>query len=239
MRRYTLRRRDHFANQPVSLVPLVRAAVAAAQAEPLAFFDAIFVPNQMHKQLRMVLYDGSEIGLYLGQYRRQQDAPFAADDHALLFAARPTFHAWVRIARTIGTAPLGENALASALAALSSPALLLDRARVVFANRAGHERVAAARAWIRAGRPAGFADVTALPTRRGTPFELVFPFGPSSADPLAGLPPFLRRTGDHLVGGASDKEIAVALAMPLATVRTYVTRIYARLGVRSRRDLMR
>jgi DNA-binding NarL/FixJ family response regulator len=51
------------------------------------------------------------------------------------------------------------------------------------------------------------------------------------------LPPSLARVADHVVRGASDKEIATELGASISTIRTYVRRIYERLGVRSRVQL--
>jgi len=53
------------------------------------------------------------------------------------------------------------------------------------------------------------------------------------------LPPSLREVADALTLGLSDKEIAARLGKPLATVRTYARRVYVRLGVSSRRELMK
>jgi DNA-directed RNA polymerase specialized sigma24 family protein len=52
------------------------------------------------------------------------------------------------------------------------------------------------------------------------------------------LPPALRRVSELLAVGASDKEIAAQLELPLTTARTYVFRVLRRLGVHSRRELM-
>ena len=48
------------------------------------------------------------------------------------------------------------------------------------------------------------------------------------------LPPSLARVADAVARGLSDKEIAAEIGAPLATVRTYVRRVYSRLGVHSR-----
>lgn len=53
------------------------------------------------------------------------------------------------------------------------------------------------------------------------------------------LPPSLARIADLLARGLSDKEIAIETGMPYVTVRTYVARTMAKLGVQSRRHLMR
>ena len=51
------------------------------------------------------------------------------------------------------------------------------------------------------------------------------------------LPPSLARIASLAARGLADKDIAQELAVPLATVRTYVRRVYARLGVRTRGEL--
>lgn len=51
------------------------------------------------------------------------------------------------------------------------------------------------------------------------------------------LPPSLVGVAKLLVEGRSDKEISAVLGLTVASARTYVARIYARLGVRRRADL--
>lgn len=58
-------------------------------------------------------------------------------------------------------------------------------------------------------------------------------------DPLAELSEALRPVAIRMAAGLSDKEIAADLERPLSTVRTYVRRVYERLGVNSRVDLAR
>jgi len=203
--------------------------------DPFAFMDVMLRPNDIPKQLRMVLFEKDECTLFAGHYRSERETSFSDEDHALLFAARPTLRAWDRISRAVGDAPLGDGYLVATLTALSQPALLLHRQRVVYANANARPLIAAVRSWVGAGRPAGFAHVAPL-SPRGLDLELVLPL--AEAPPLA-LPPSLRRIADLLGSGMSDKEIAVALDVPLATVRTYAARIYARLKVEGRRDLMR
>jgi DNA-binding NarL/FixJ family response regulator len=53
------------------------------------------------------------------------------------------------------------------------------------------------------------------------------------------LPPSLARVASLVARGLTDKDIAAELDTPLSTVRTYVRRIYTRLGVRSRVELAR
>jgi len=56
---------------------------------------------------------------------------------------------------------------------------------------------------------------------------------------LVDLPPRLRQIAERLLDGLTDKEIASALDIPLATVRTYVSRIFRRLNVHNRAELVR
>ncbi|HYJ10434.1 MAG TPA: LuxR C-terminal-related transcriptional regulator [Polyangiaceae bacterium] len=42
-----------------------------------------------------------------------------------------------------------------------------------------------------------------------------------------------------MVRGAADKEIAIELGMTLHSARTYAARVLKRMGVQSRRELMR
>jgi hypothetical protein len=60
-----------------------------------------------------------------------------------------------------------------------------------------------------------------------------------SPPPSPRLPRSLACVADAIVKGLSDLEIAEHLGMPYATVRTYIRRIYARLGVHSRVELAR
>jgi DNA-binding NarL/FixJ family response regulator len=75
--------------------------------------------------------------------------------------------------------------------------------------------------------------VTAAPLAHGAAYAV----SPRRRETLAsrwGLPPWLARVAEHVAVGESDKGIADALELPLRTVRTAVTRIYARLRVSSR-----
>ena len=54
---------------------------------------------------------------------------------------------------------------------------------------------------------------------------------------LDGLPPRMAELARQLCAGASEKQIAAALGLSYQSVRTYVKRLYRRLGVRSRAEL--
>ena len=57
-------------------------------------------------------------------------------------------------------------------------------------------------------------------------------------DSWSALPPSLRAVARLAAEGLADKEIAEVLGRPLSTVRTYMRRVFRRLGVHSRRELM-
>jgi DNA-binding NarL/FixJ family response regulator len=66
--------------------------------------------------------------------------------------------------------------------------------------------------------------------------------GPSretSLQALHELPPSLRRVACLMARGAADKEIACELGITLHSTRTYAARVLKRLGLQSRRALMR
>jgi len=230
-RSYALRGPDPFADRPVALAVLLRRSPPGA-ADAL---ERLLRSNGVAQQLRMVLYDQGAATLFAGLYRPARELAFDAEDHALLLAARPALRQWSRVAAAVGQAPLGDGALAATLNALDRPALLIRRGRALFANPAGSALLDDVLAWDRAGRPAGFADAAPL-LPGGMQVDLVLPFASPPSRP--GLSPALRRVADLLGEGLSDKEIAARLGMPLSTVRTYVTRVFARTGVRTRRELM-
>ena len=55
---------------------------------------------------------------------------------------------------------------------------------------------------------------------------------------VPGLSPRERETLEHLLAGASEKEVAVLLHRSRHTIHSYVKRIYRQLGVRSRAELL-
>jgi hypothetical protein len=233
-----LRGSDSLRDRPVAVEPLLRTA--ALSADVLHLLDRIYTANEVSQALRMVLFDRGEVGLYAGLFRRPGAPLFGIEERAALLAARPALRQWMRIAEAIGPSPVGDGALAATVQALDRPAVLMRRGRALLANAAAAPMVEEVLAWDRAGRPAGFADAAELHPG-GMSIDLVLPHAtvlPQPTRAMPQLPPSLQRVGTLLGEGLADKEIARRLGMPLATVRTYVTRIFARTGVRTRRDLM-
>lgn len=238
LRSYVLEGVDPFANRPVGLGPLLATQTDGGSLPAL---ERLLVANGVQDLLRMVIYEGRRASLFVGLFRRRGAPRFDRETHARLLAARPALRAWSRVAEAIGSEPLGDGALTSMLSALDEPALLVRRRRVVFANGAGHAWVEPTRRWLAAGAPGGFGSVTRL-APRGFAVDLVLPRTAQASDGLGelppSLPPSLHKVASLLAQGLADKEIARELALPLATVRTYVARVLKRLDARGRRELM-
>jgi len=144
--------------------------------------------------------------------------------------------------------------VAGVMDAFSEAAFLVDdQGKFVFANHAARREFPSLPAWL--------PEVVSLDNRElqqlcrttrvtqesasGRSVYLVVPcrelVPPSTPDPRqqVQLPPSLARIGRLLAHGKSDKEIANEAGLPLATVRTYVTRIFRRVGVHSRGEFIR
>jgi len=59
------------------------------------------------------------------------------------------------------------------------------------------------------------------------------------AAPGGGLTPGEQRVAELVAGGLSNKEIAAQLYLSVYTVQAHLSRVYAKLGVRSRAQLAR
>jgi hypothetical protein len=130
------------------------------------------------------------------------------------------------------------------------PVFLVTRSGdLVHANQAAAKRYPQPPAWLAqtvavtdTGRAveAPQCRVTDIETGDGGWLYLVIPEQAISTGPaptIDELPPSLRPVARLLAQGLSDKEIAEACELSFATVRTYVTRIFKRMGVHSRAEL--
>ncbi len=244
VRQYKLDGNDPFADRPVVTVPIMRANVGGV-LDPTEFVETLLVPNDAIQQLRMVTYDQHQVGIFAGWYRTAASAPFGLAEHALLFALRPTFLAWSRLARAIGPSPLGDSALVDTLRVLPLPALLVRNGVVVYANRLGVAHHGVTREWLRAGRPVGYAQSTPL-APGGFAVDLVLPHvapvAPSvSALELShryGLTRAEARLALRLAAGKSVRDAASELDMAYETARTHLKRVYEKLDVNRQGELV-
>ena len=121
------------------------------------------------------------------------------------------------------------------------PSFITDEhGNLVFCNRAARQRYAKPPAWLaRLSDPNAIVDFA----HRGVAVELslgrfyVLVEGDSAS--LRDLPPSLHRIAVLISQGLTDKEIAGETCLSIYTVRTYVRRIFERLGVNSRAELTR
>jgi DNA-binding CsgD family transcriptional regulator len=132
------------------------------------------------------------------------------------------------------------------------PAFLVDaQGATVYANDAARIAYAAPPSWLGAalsdGPRSSFPESRIMELGGGAGDAKVYLVIPcpslspalQAAAASPGLSPALERIASLLARGLADKDIATELALPLATVRTYVTRIYRRLGVSRRAEFVR
>lgn len=120
----------------------------------------------------------------------------------------------------------------SIIEALDAPAALCDpRGRVRHTNAAGRATVGwrDAPTTRRVALRVGGRDATLLVADR--------PVGDRARAPAWPLPPSLARVATLAATGMPDAAIAASTGLAHSTVRTYVTRIYERLGVVGRAAL--
>jgi len=231
--------RDHaaFPGRPASLAALV-ASIGDLDAG-LAGFQEVYPTGVVRNQLRTVMTatDPGAVTCFVGTMRFGERG-YSLDEHQRLHAVQPAIQRWVRHMKALGRSPFEASGLPVAtLDAFRLPAVVVHRGRIVHAN-------AIARACPRL--PTDVEQLRAratsrqlFATRLSDEFELLIlppdPVGPSIDD----LPPALRSVATLLATGASDKEIAQALERPLSTVRTYTRRVFRRLGIHDRRELIR
>ena len=113
-----------------------------------------------------------------------------------------------------------------------------DRALLVLgrAQRRAKKR-AAARQCLQAAR-AGFEALGCPGWARAAAAELDRVSGRRPA-PAGGLTPGERRVAELAAAGLPNKEIAAQLYLSVSTVEAHLSRVYAKLGVRSRAQLAR
>ena len=131
----------------------------------------------------------------------------------------------------------GEAEPAGAMAALARE-LFVAHGAVPWVEQATRVCVRAAAATAPAPGARRLAVVPPDRPRGGTP-PPGRPDGASDRAPLAALTEMERRVADHVADGATNREIAGRLYVSVKTVEATLTRVYRKLGVRSRTQLSR
>lgn len=227
-----------FANRPVTFDDL--AASMQDRHRARAHLDAIYPTEEVTDQLRVAFVrSGRHLG-WVGVGRHSYGT-FSVDERDRVRALAPHLERWIRDAAALGLEPVpsGAGLPVASLDVFDEVALVLRGDRIVFANRAGR-RIADGSL----PSPQSLRRHASFTCRfgggDGATYELVrLPelTGPDD-DPWSALPPSLRAVARLAAEGLADKEIADALGRPLSTVRTYMRRVFRRLGVNSRRELM-
>jgi DNA-binding CsgD family transcriptional regulator len=165
--------------------------------------------------------------------RHEQTAAAIANPWAAAVAARCRG----LLASAEGDLPAAFSSLEQSLDTLDGLELPLERARTLLClgvtRRRAHERRAAREALERA--VAAFEDCAALPWAAKARAELARIAGrrPSSM----GLTETEYRVAELAAGGRSNREIAAELFMGVSTVEAHLSRVYHKLGIRSRTSL--
>jgi hypothetical protein len=141
-----------------------------------------------------------------------------------------------RASRDVGTVQRLMDAYPAAAFVVST------RGAVTYANPRAVAQHPTIPAWLRqVGRQDGWRPAGTRLVRfecDGGAQYLVMPPPPARPSPhLASLPPHLQRVAQLVALGCADKEVAARLDLSVATVRTYVTRIFAALRVHHRVEL--
>jgi DNA-binding CsgD family transcriptional regulator len=231
---YRMDGRDPLANRLATLTAVV------PDAERRRAFQQLIDPAGLESQLRVVLYRGSMMRAWFGVFGARGDGEFSDAEIRVLTRALSAVRDAVRAAEITRYGRAEPSAVQGILEAFDQPVWIFVRGgSVAHANAAARglgrdARAAATRATTtREGDPR-FA--VSRVTIGGEPVAVVIGRAVVSGVPL---PPSLERVASLAATGAGDKEIATTLGVSVATVRTYVRRIYARLGVRSRAQLAR
>lgn len=172
--------------------------------------------------------------------------PASADGpHLLTFPGRRHGGSCLVMGGTTST--VGGRALRTALDVFEQPAFLCSAdGEIRYANQAARRRWQRPPPWLaqvghdgRAGERAGDGrEPRRIPL--ADDLELVvLPAAAGGADRLGALPPSLARVAELVAAGLTDQEIADRMGLTHKTVRTYVSRIYRRLGVSNRVMLTR
>lgn len=228
-----------FGDRPVSFAALASRFGSADAA--LETFRTGYPTGEIGNQLRTVLTterSGRQAIACMVFVLRRRRRGFTLEEHQRLLAVQPALRRWHVHTEALGREPFAAGGLpVQLLDAFEAPAVVVHGRRIVHANRSARSA---------AGLPVDVQALRSLATSRqrfcadgGRDYELLVLPPIVSRIALDTLSPALREVASLLARGASDKEIAVALDRPLSTVRTYTKRVLQRLGVHSRRDLMR
>ncbi len=161
---------------------------------------------------------------------------FDATERRLLDELWPALDTAVAGARALEGLTLTPALVAALLDAMSEPAALIHGDHVVYPNLAARTGRIALDRWLPEARrhPVDPGGATTLAIAVARPAPAAPP-----APAIAELPPWLRVVGELVEQGLSDKEIADRTGKSVTTIKTAVQRMFRRLGIHSRHELIR
>jgi hypothetical protein len=165
---------------------------------------------------------------------------FDAAERRLLDELQPALDTTLAGARALEGLTLTPAMVAALLDAMSEPAALLRGDDVVYPNLAARTGRIALERWLPDARrhpvDPGGATTLAIAVAQPNPAP---PAAPPPETAIAELPPWLRAVGELVEQGLSDKEIAEQTGKSVTTIKTAVQRMFRRLGIHSRHELIR
>jgi len=218
----------------------VHAELTFVDEERRTRYRALLDENGFSDTVRVLLRRGPRMRAWCGVFRPRGDRPVGPDVAARLARIIPAMQDLARAADLTRYGRADAGTLQGLFEAFEQPIwLVTPRGTIACANAVarglgGAAATAARRAAAVTGDPRFTISRVSI---EGDALALVI--GRSFAALGTTLPPSLVPVADGIARGATDKQIAAELELPLATVRTYVRRCYDRLGVHNRVELAR
>jgi DNA-binding CsgD family transcriptional regulator len=234
---YALGSRDRFANRAVNTDTLFqnrRDALVDYRKRALEVFG-------LHYQMRVAVYDRSQFLGICAAIRARADGDYSQAEVDRFDAIVPALTNLLACLRLVGTQPLCLSTIAAVLDAFLEPAFLVaENGAVAVANRAARTAYTSLPDWVQSRSTARIADNARVVQLAldGRLLWLVVSGRPTRPLELAALSPRLRQVAHLLAQGLPDKEISCRMGLSLVSTRTYVTRLFRRLGVHSRVELL-
>jgi len=217
-----------------------------------ALRDHFLTTHRLRDQLRAIVFERGQFLAYCGLFAHDDRAQFHAGEAAVLNALLPALRDRLLVLRAWRSGDGQLTTLDRVLDAFDEPAFLLsEHGTVVHANRSARAVHRSLPSWLRsctkAEPPSHMLRRVSLEI--GGALMILAVERSSRVDPNDsvranwavrwGLAPQLARVAALVMAGQTDREIALRVGLSYATVRTYVARIYARVGVSSRVELLR
>lgn len=204
------------------------------------FRETLCSPLGVYDHLRVTLWERGRFVAWCGSFRGPRER-FTDGDRRAMRSLIPQIRAVLATERLIR----GERRdLGAVVDALPDPAFLVGSSGLLLhANQTARRMWHVRPSWLNTRNVHAIDPEQAHVARvglNGMKVWLVLPRGGDEGVPSqAPLPASLVDIARGIVDGLSDKEIAERTGRPLRTVRTYVERLYRRLGVGSRVQAVR